>query len=395
MLAGRFRFAVLLGWVTLGAWPLHSARADEALAQVHVEPDAQQRLGLEFRQVQPSRTRDCFQAIGVLSIDPARSYRVRAPIAGYLRVDANEWPEIGARVGLDRPLATIEPRFSPLDQLTIHQEYVSAQSSVAEQQSELTAARASYESKLRLNTEQKLVSDRELEDAEERLRVAEARLAAAQAKLAMFEEQQNSPTATTGEIVLTSGRGGEVVEVLAGPDEAVESGEVLLRLARLDRLIARVQLAPGERWTRTEDGVQLALVGNDDVVLDADVVGLAPSAGSLTAGETWLLAVDAKEQRLRPDMPVKAFLPRGDAEIDGFDLPMSAIVRYAGGAWVFVRIAEDAFEQRPVELLRPTRDGWFVIADLRPDEAVVTTGAQMLLSQMLEAEIEREEEAAE
>lgn len=52
---------------------------------------------------------------------------------------------------------------------------------------------------------------------------------------------------------------------------------------------------------------------------------------------------------------------------------------------VFVRVAADRFEMRPVELGDPVRDLLPVISGLRPGEQIVTKGAFLLKSQMLRA----------
>ncbi len=44
---------------------------------------------------------------------------------------------------------------------------------------------------------------------------------------------------------MNAATGGQVVEVLAQPGEAVESGQTVLRLCRFDRLLAKVDLQPG------------------------------------------------------------------------------------------------------------------------------------------------------
>lgn len=94
-----------------------------------------------------------------------------------------------------------------------------------------------------------------------------------------------------------------------------------------------------------------------------------------------------------PGMNTRAFLVSG-SPVDGYVIPPSAIVWWAGHAWVYVNIEKDAFTRRQIPTDMPVGDdGAFVVpvsAFSEPEPVIVVTGAQMLLSEEFRAQIQVE-----
>ena len=63
-------------------------------------------------------------------------------------------------------------------------------------------------------------------------------------------------------------------------------------------------------------------------------------------------------------------------------------MRFNGGTWVYLQNSADQFERREVQLDSPLPNGWFVTSGLKPQDKIVTTGAQQLLSEELKGQIE-------
>jgi hypothetical protein len=194
---------------------------------------------------------------------------------------------------------------------------------------------------------------------------------------------------------LTVPRGGEIVELFAQPDEAIESGQPVLRVARRDYLLARVELPAGEQVNGPVASARIAVIGHDEWVVHGEPMGLAPTVSLRTQGQAHLFKVACGNLPLRPGMAVAAYLTLPGDPLTGVIIPRSAIVRYAGLAWVYLKTGDDQFTRREVSLFSPTETGWFVKAGVSAGDTLVVTGAQVLLSQELKAQIEREEEAAE
>jgi hypothetical protein len=94
-----------------------------------------------------------------------------------------------------------------------------------------------------------------------------------------------------------------------------------------------------------------------------------------------------------PGMNARAFLVSGQP-VDGYVIPPSAIVWWAGRPWVYVKIGDDEFTRREIPTDMPVgRDGEFVVPVSAFDErgpAIVLKGAQMLLSEEFRAQIQVE-----
>jgi hypothetical protein len=119
-------------------------------------------------------------------------------------------------------------------------------------------------------------------------------------------------------------------------------------------------------------------------------MGMAPSDPQLL-GETFLFSVETGDLSLRPGMAFTAYLKLPGEPTKGVLLPRAAIIRQEGALWAYVRSADDKFTRRQVEHAVPVDGGWFVAEGFKPGDAVVTAGAQMLLSEELKAKIQGED----
>ncbi|MFO0838812.1 MAG: HlyD family efflux transporter periplasmic adaptor subunit [Phycisphaerae bacterium] len=364
-------------------------------AMVRVEREMQARLGLAIGTVKSERLAPEVTALGKLEADPSRSFAVRAAVSGVLRAEGNPWPMLGSSVADGAALGVIQPLPTPTELLELSKQIVESRAEVSEAEAELAAARASYESKHELNAQGKMVSDRQLEESESRVKSAEARLAAARRKLELFEQRRSDRANGLEPVPVTAARGGTVVELMATPDEFVDVGQPLLRVARFDRLIARVELPLGETWDAPPAAAARVSAIGDGRVVQATALGRCAQAGADTRGEAWLLVLRNEPTVLQPGTPVVAHLPKAGEPLTGVLVPDSAIIRYGGLAWVFVRTSDDAFQRCPVKLHSPTPDGWFLTEGISAEDSVVTRGAQVLLSEQLKQQIEAEAEAAE
>jgi multidrug efflux pump subunit AcrA (membrane-fusion protein) len=283
----------------------------------------------------------------------------------------------------------------PLEQINLAQQASDAAAAVDELEAELSAASASFESKRALSQEGQMVAQRAVDEAEARVKTARARLAGARRKLDGLRDAEHATDVGLTPLPLKITRGGQVVEVLAAPGEAVESGQPLMRVTNLEHLTANIELPAGETWNPTDAPVTLTLPAREDARCTAHVATQGPRAGVTTRGESWRLAIEQNPAQIRPGAPLVAYLPRNGEPLEGVVVPRRALVRHGGLAWVYVRRADTVFERREVDLAFPMSDGWFATSGLVSGDQVVTVGAQELLSEQLKEQIEREEEAAE
>jgi hypothetical protein len=92
-----------------------------------------------------------------------------------------------------------------------------------------------------------------------------------------------------------------------------------------------------------------------------------------------------------PGMNLLAFLP-GDTSAEGVLVPASAVVQWEGKNWIYLRVDAETFMRREIATDMPGPDGGYVVTALSPDAQIVTSGAQMLLSEELKPQLPSENE---
>jgi hypothetical protein len=68
-------------------------------------------------------------------------------------------------------------------------------------------------------------------------------------------------------------------------------------------------------------------------------------------------------------------------------VPHNAVLRFNGATWIYLQTGGDKFQREEVALETPVEGGWFVREGLKPQQKVVTVGAQQLLSEELKGQI--------
>jgi biotin carboxyl carrier protein len=359
--------------------PQRVSRGPNGDLVVKLDAEAQKRLALAVEPLAELVLSPEVTGYGRFQEDPSRSFVVRAPITGTLRRSNDRgWPGLGDKIDEGAPLGVVEPRFAPVDRVDLASRLASAQAEAESARASQAAAQAALARARTLNAENKNVADRTVEEAQARVKNDEARLKAAVAIEASLVAP--APPVTS--------QAGEVVEILAQPGEAVESGQALLRVTRFDALLARVALPVGESIERAKTA-RIVPLGRSDV-LQGERVALASSADPALLGETIVFRVTAAD--LRPGMAFTAYLARPGDPVKGVLVPSGALVRFGGKTWVYVRSGAELFSRREVREAKPVEKGFFVAAGLAPGEPVVVVGTQMVLSEELKAQIQIEEE---
>jgi len=364
---------------------------------IELESEAQKRIGLETQPLSAVQARPEVMAYGILEEDPTAAFTLRAPYAGMITpASIAAWPHLGTSVESAHVLGALQVRLTAVERVDLQTRKLEAKAAIAELVADLRSARASYESKYKLNNQGKVVSDRAMEEAEAKVQIDEAKLASARQREALFDKLVGDDEGTIETIPLAAGHRGEVVQLFATPGEAVDSGQALLRVASFDHLIARIELPIGLDTDRLGENAWISLHGDDGQVFEAKRIARAAMAGAQMRGTTFLYSVTVPDDSLRPGMPVVARLSTRDEPIQGVLIPRGALLRFAGSMRVYVQVAEERFEARDVVSAHPMKEGWTALtASLSPGEKVVVKAAQILLSEELKAQIEQEAKAEE
>jgi len=163
-----------------------------------------------------------------------------------------------------------------------------------------------------------------------------------------------------------------------------DSGTLLTRAAA--RELDLVQFAVpygadprGQTWrVAAAAGQQAGIVGT--------LVGRVPQAIPGLQGETWMLSTPPSGLPAGTRVRV---LADASEPIEGVRVPRSAVVRFGGKTWVYVQRGGDRFERMALPADRVLADGVFSDT-LSPRTPVVTSGAQLLLSEEFKFQIKNE-----
>ena len=374
--------------------PPRISRTRDGGVAVTIDHETQLRMALETASLASEKVQPETAAYGRLQEDPGASFVVRAPIAGVIRSAAGrDWPALGESLSDGMSIGVVEPRLAPIERVDFVTRLSDARGDVEAAEARVSAARATFERMQKLNADNKNVSDRAVQDAEAALKAEEARLAAARRNVTQLEAASASQASGTSPIPLVVARGGEVVDLLARPNESIESGQPVLRVVRFDSLLARVDVPAGQVVDRNLTMARIVAVGQEDHPFTGQRVSLAASIDPTTLGEGFLFRLTGAPQSLRPGLAVTGYLRAPGPSQEMIVVPYSALVRFAGKAWVYRQVSDDQFSRHEVAARRSTDKGFLVSEGLKAGERVVVRGGQLLLSEEQKSQIQVGEEA--
>lgn len=370
------------------------SRTAEGELIITLDMDTQKRISLDTVALESKTVRPEVAAYGRLQEDPAASFVVRAPITGVVRTSSGRnWPTLGESLSDGISIGSVEPRLAPIERVDLAMRLSDARAGVEAAEARFSTARLTFERARALNADNKNVSDRAVQEAESAFKADEAQLGAARRNITELEAASSSQAAGISPMPLIVARGGEVVEILARPNEAVESGQPLLRVTRFDRLLARVDVVAGEIVDRAPASARIAVVGREDQPMTGQRISLAQSVDPTTLGEGFVFRLSGAPASLRPGTAVIAYLSAPGAAEEAVVVPYSAVVRFGGKAWVYRQLADDKFSRREIAADRSNDTGFVVTQGLKAGERLVVRGAQLLLSEEQKSQIQILEEA--
>ena len=158
-------------------------------------------------------------------------------------------------------------------------------------------------------------------------------------------------------------------------------------LTALQLVLIRLDLPAGEVRAVMPVGGRLTLPGTGQAVT-AQFLGSARTTDPQIQGQGFVLVFTNTPARLAPGL--------GDYGFFAMDGRTPCGRRCAGGGgcgrtaeriWVYLQSGPTHFTRREINEEHPVEAGWFVTSGVRPNDRVVTTGAQTLLSEERKTEI--------
>lgn len=169
----------------------------------------------------------------------------------------------------------------------------------------------------------------------------------------------------------------------------VINGGLINRLIERTEFLLQITLPPGVQLDDVPPTVSVEVVGKSRRA-EARYISPATRTDPRIQGLTYFYAAAANSGVL-PGMNVRAFMADG-APVDGVVVPASAVVWWAGRAWVYRQTGKDTFTRHeiPTDMPDETNGGGFVVpaSALSGEGAIVTSAAQMLLSEEFRSQIQ-------
>jgi len=315
-----------------------------------------------------------------------RSSGADIAMMGELRVNENAYAEVGSPI-VSRVVSVTA---APGQQVSSGQLLATLQSpEVGKARSELLTAQARVElanrvveRKRRLGAE-RIVAERQVQEAEADLLSAEAELRAAKDTLQSLGIEADEASATEGpQFALRSPIAGTVIERNAVQGRMTEPAQPLFRIGNLGHLWLTVhaferdavRVRTGETAT-----ISFPALPGQSFTGKVTLVGKQVEPESRTIPVRIELA--NKGGLLRPGMSATAFLKAGDGRGAILAVPAASLQRVSGQWVVFLPRDEDTFEIRAVGRGRDLGGEVEILSGLKQGETVVVEGAFLLKAQ--------------
>jgi hypothetical protein len=233
-------------------------------------------------------------------------------------------------------------------------------------------AQGEYQRLQRLYEDERNVAERAVLAAQAQWQGEQARVVALDQQIAAMRDQLRSSWGP----VLASWAQAPNALVL---DALVQQRQALVQLV----LPYEVQAGAG----RGE--IALAPVGARAGLRPARFVSSSPRSDGSLPGATYFYLADGD---LRVGMRVAGQLRLPGKARDGVLVPAAAVVWHGGKAWAYVKDGEAKFVRREVSTAQELPGGWFNADGFAAGDAVVVSGAQLLLSEEFKFQIRNENE---
>lgn len=258
--------------------------------------------------------------------------------------------------------------------IELRSRYLSARAEAEVVRAALTNSHQDHQRLLALNRDNRNVSDRAVQAAEAAWKGDEAKLAAAETLAATLRDNLRQ-------------QWGETLAAWATQQSAPEA---LQRLVEHRDALLQVSL-PFDTGTPDKGAVlEAEPAGSQGKAVSAAYVSPSPQTDATIQGRTFFYRAPA--DTLRTGMRIAVRLSGHGKAASGVVVPSAAVVWYAGKAWVYQQESQERFVRRQISTDTEAGSGWFIDGPLKGGDRLVTSGAQLLLSEEFKYQIKNENE---
>jgi hypothetical protein len=153
--------------------------------------------------------------------------------------------------------------------------------------------------------------------------------------------------------------------------------------------LLQITLPSGQQLAATLKTIVIDSAGNRSKAQQAQLIASAPQTDTATQGISYFFQTPANN--LSIGMNITAWIAQTNSQAAGVMIPKSALLWAMDQAFVYIKTDDDTFSRRAISHYTLSNEGYFINEELKPDEELVITGGQMLLSEEMRGQIPDED----
>jgi hypothetical protein len=173
-------------------------------------------------------------------------------------------------------------------------------------------------------------------------------------------------------------------------DWLIKPAAVFTDLLQQRRTLLKITFPPTTSTMKPLPTIFVAGNGQREQAVMAQFISAVPQADSFSQGQQYFYHLPT--QQIKAGMRISAWIPTQQQSQTGVIIPDSAVCWHLGQALVFVKMTAQQFTSRTLSAYHKIAGGYFVHSGLKAGEEIVSTGAQMLLSQEFKGQIPSEDD---
>jgi hypothetical protein len=256
--------------------------------------------------------------------------------------------------------------------IDLRSRYLAAKADIEVLRTALTYNKSEFTRLQALNQDDKNISDKVVATTRSNIKADEAKIAAAESSAKSITDSMRQMWGDT----------------LTQHATSLEKSELLQNLISNQEVLIQITLPFDAAEPVQNSSIMIAPTAAPGQSIRALYLSRAPASSATIQGKTYFY--HAKTKELRAGMQVNAISATTAKVSDGVIIPNAAIIWYAGKSWIYKKTADDKFSRIPVVTDIEIGNGWFYQGNLKPDDQVVTSGAQLLLSEEFKSQITNE-----
>lgn len=173
-------------------------------------------------------------------------------------------------------------------------------------------------------------------------------------------------------------------------DWIINGGEQFNLLMSRKQTLLKVTLPPKQSLSQRVDTLRWQQTNQQHNVGQAQRLAAAISVDPVLSGETWFFL--NKSSSLQEGAKLQVWVPTEQGAFSAVLIPYQSVIWYAGQPWAYLRMDDQRFQRISLLNGHDSVEGIYLQEGFHPGDAVVTSGAQTLLSEEFKWQIHDEDD---